>query len=64
MLVQFRVKNYLSFKDEVLFSMEAFSSTKEHKENVFLKKGDEFLKTVKTGDKLEIKSDGTVTILS
>jgi uncharacterized protein len=25
--------------------------------------GDEFLKTVKTGDKLEIKSDGTVTIL-
>jgi predicted aconitase with swiveling domain len=26
--------------------------------------GDEFLKTVKTGDKLEIKSDGTVTILS
>lgn len=25
--------------------------------------GDEFLKTVKTGDKLEIKEDGTVTIL-
>lgn len=35
MLLQFKVGNYLSFKDVVVFSMVASSSKKEHEENVF-----------------------------
>lgn len=42
MLIEFKVKNYLSFKDEVLFSMEAGSSS-QREQNIIKRDEDNFL---------------------
>lgn len=44
MLIQFKVKNYLSIKDEIIFSMEA-ACYDEHQENIITKDNNRYLKT-------------------
>ncbi len=44
MLIQFKVKNLLSIKDEIIFSMEA-SSDNEHEENIIYVENERYLKS-------------------
>ena len=44
MLLEFSIKNFLSFKDKITFSMEAASGN-ENEENIIIKHGERILKT-------------------
>ena len=46
MIVEFRVKNYLSIKDEIVLSMEASSSTSRLKENICEENKTKLLKSI------------------